>query len=143
MHYFFKLNVVSVFIAFLYFLNAELLINSYRIWILENYDDIFDDYIYPTKYLILLLSLVSLFFIIKKWLHGRMGNFWIMLLWVPYAIMLMRLFIIFFPLGDGEDPGPGFGFYMLFEFLMYQMFLFFTIMLSNAFSKNTFDKVSG
>lgn len=136
MNYFFKLNIVSIFIAFMYFLSGELSLNYYRIWRLTNYNDTITKFIYPIKFLLLLLSLVILFFLIKKWLDWRWSNLWIVILWIPYAVVFFRLFILFFPFTyEGDDPGIIYGFTAMFEFIIYQTFLFLTILFSNGFSK--------
>ncbi|NGP44264.1 hypothetical protein G4V62_04590 [Bacillaceae bacterium SIJ1] len=134
MKYVFKLNVMSVLYALMIFIPIELTGNVYRITRLTNIG-------FGTVNLLLWLTIivgtVFLFFLTRKWLDRRKANYWTALLWIPYVLLFMRVFVSLFPITNpGDAPNPASGLILLGGLFVYP----FYILILNFFAMSADDK---
>ncbi|WP_087975131.1 hypothetical protein [Oceanobacillus rekensis] len=108
MKYFFKLNVVSIIYAFMVFVPIELMVNVYRISRLTNWTINTVNILTSVTIIVeIIAGTILLYFLIRKWLDGRKANFWTVILWVPYFVLLVYVFASLFPVTYGGDyPNP-------------------------------------
>ncbi|WP_071395103.1 hypothetical protein [Bacillus tuaregi] len=108
MRFFLKLNVVSILYALMIFIPIELVFNVYRISRLTSWK--IDNVIIVTgitNIVVFIFCTILLIRLTKRWLEGRKANFWTIILWFPYFILLIYIFASLFPLTNGGDyPNP-------------------------------------
>ena len=125
MSYFLKLNIVSAMYALVMFVPAELLINMYRINRITGWDF---EMIEIATFIINLIVLVSFSWLVIKlksrWLGIRKANYWTILMWFPYFILLLVLFSSFFPITNrGDEPNPVIGLMLLMGFMCMPIYI--------------------
>lgn len=123
---FFRLNVVSILYALMMFLPVELMVNVYRISRLTNWT--MDTVNLLTGLLVLVeitagsLLLIS---ITKKWLGRRKANYWTVILWMPYFVFFLYIFVSLFPITyGGDDPNPVTGFFIIGGLIGHPIYIF-------------------
>ncbi|SES63820.1 hypothetical protein SAMN05216389_101190 [Oceanobacillus limi] len=125
MHYFLKLNVVSMLYAFMVVVPLELMLNVYRISRITNLE------IGTVTMLIgiivvieLIAGTILLLFLSKKWMVGRKANFWTVILWIPYFVLFVYLFASMFPISnEGDLPNPAMGLLALGGLIGYPLYI--------------------
>lgn len=125
MRFFLKLNVVSILYAFMLFVPVELMLNAYRVsrltgWNLDN--------LLIAMSIVVIIGFISstmfLIFLTKKWMINRKSAFWSMLLWFPYLVIFVFIFVTLFPINNPADqPGPGGGIIILGALILYPFYL--------------------
>ncbi|MFC7063443.1 hypothetical protein [Halobacillus seohaensis] len=123
-----KLNVVSILYAFMLFVPIELMLNAYRVsrltgWNLDN--------LLIAMSIVVIIGFISstmfLIFLTKKWMINRKSAFWSMLLWFPYLVIFVFIFVTLFPINNPADqPGPGGGIIILATLILYPFYLLLT-----------------
>ncbi|MGO5010528.1 permease prefix domain 1-containing protein [Niallia sp. Sow4_A1] len=107
--YFIKLNVISLLYALLITFPIEIMFNVYRISRLTGLNlGTVNTFVIITTVGVLLLGTVLLYTLTKRWLKYRKSNFWTIILWFPYFILLFCLVAAFFPISNEMD-NPGYG----------------------------------
>ncbi|MRH44151.1 hypothetical protein GH741_16030 [Aquibacillus halophilus] len=109
--YFLKLNVVSFLYACMVMFPIQLMANEYRISrITDLHIDTVKSFVTLVIPFALLLGTIFLLLLTKKWLRKRKANFWTIILWVPYWVLIISLMTLFFPMAHAaDDPGIGIG----------------------------------
>ncbi|WP_404454981.1 hypothetical protein [Oceanobacillus kapialis] len=138
MKYFLKLNVVSILYAVMVVVPIELMVNVYRISRVTNWE-------INTVITVLSLTIIGeviagtvlLSFLTKKWMGGRKGNYWTVILWVPYFILFAYIVANAFPITyEGDAPNPAVGLLIIGGMLAYP----FNILVINYLSSPRDDK---
>ncbi|RAS91845.1 hypothetical protein A3863_04540 (plasmid) [Priestia endophytica] len=132
MNYFIKLNFSSLLYAVLLFINIELIFNVYRI------SRIAEITIATTRnygLFIMILSVIIFTFIYyllnNKYLKNSKYNYYGVILWIPYFIIMLLLFKHFFPITNhGDKPNPIGVFSVYIGVLIYPIYLAIIIALS-------------
>ncbi|QVY63473.1 hypothetical protein [Cytobacillus gottheilii] len=125
MNYFLRLNVVSVLYAFMVFVPLELMLNVYRISRITNWEM---STVTTLSGIISLVEIVAgtilLYLLTNKWLNGRKGNYWTVILWVPYFVLFVYSFATLFPVTYGGDyPNPGSGLIAIGGLILYPLYI--------------------
>lgn len=125
MKYFLKLNVVSILYALMAVIPIELMFNVLRISRLTGSDfDTVAKYFGLTIIVVFILGTIIIYSLTKNWLRSRKANFWTLLLWFPYFILLIYLVASFFPVTyGGDDPGPGAGLIALGGLMVFPIYI--------------------
>ncbi|MGE8205519.1 hypothetical protein ACQKP0_13240 [Heyndrickxia sp. NPDC080065] len=127
MKYFLKLNVVSILYAFMIFVPLELMANVYRISRLTDWDlGTVNILIDVTNIIIFIFGTILLYFLTKKWMKGRKANFWTVIIWVPYFVLLVYIFASLFPITyRGDHPNPVTGLIAIGALIVYPIYILF------------------
>ncbi|WP_080846128.1 hypothetical protein [Cytobacillus gottheilii] len=125
MTFFIKLNTVSFFYGFIFFLTTELFINVYRVGRITGID-------LDTVQLFIVIINVLLFCLVgfgayifhrSYWKGSSKHKKWSMFLWFPYYFIMSYSFRSLFPLGPGETMFPIFGLVIIAGMLFYPFFI--------------------
>ncbi|MBP1947542.1 hypothetical protein [Virgibacillus litoralis] len=138
MKYFLKLNAISILYALMIFIPVQLIVNVYRISRLISWEI---GTINILTGIILLIEVIAgtiiLYFLTKKWLNGRKANLWTIILWIPYFVLFIYVFVTLFPVTyGGDDPNPASGLLIIGGLIVYP----FYILILNFFSMTSDEK---
>lgn len=138
MHYFLKLNVVSILYAFMVFVPLELMLNVYRISRLTNWEiGTVNILTAATIFIEFIGGTILLVYLTNKWLDGRKSKFLTVIFWVPYFVLLIYVFASLFPITNGGDtPNPVTGLLAISGLIVYP----FYILILNFFSITSDEK---
>ncbi|WP_456274837.1 hypothetical protein [Bacillus sp. AK031] len=138
MNYFLKLNVISILYALMIFIPVQLIVNVYRISRLTSWEISTVNILTAVILLMVVIAgTIMLYFLTKKWLNGRKANFWAIILWIPYFVLLIYIFASLFPLTyGGDDPNPASGLLIIGGLIVYP----FYILILNFFSGTSNEK---
>lgn len=101
---FLKLNVASILYALMLFVPLELMLNVYRIGRLTNWGISTVNILTGITLIIEIIGgTILILFLTKKWLDGRKANFFTVILWIPYFVLLIYLIASLFPITNGGD----------------------------------------
>lgn len=144
MNYFWTLNLVSAFYAFILFISIELQLNFYRIWRISGWEpgsvNLLTSVLHIAGF-VLLTYLV--YFFNKKWLRNRNSKYWTAILWIPYLIVFLYIFANLFPITNrGDTPAPVTGLILLAQFVSYPLYLAFVYYFSD-FLVSEPEKIQG
>lgn len=125
MKLFLKLNVLSMVFASVFFVNAELMLNVYRIGRITGWDL---GAVVNTAGIALLagfiLCTILFYIILRNWTGGQNAGYWSTVLWFPYFVLFEYIFTLLFPITYGGDkPAPVSGLIMLVEAILYPVYL--------------------
>ncbi|QUG41268.1 hypothetical protein KD050_18630 [Psychrobacillus sp. INOP01] len=125
MKYFLKLNVVSILYALMVFVPLELMLNVYRISRLTNWEIGTVNILTGITLIIEIIGgTMLIFFLTKKWLGGRKANFFTVILWVPYFVLLIYVIASLFPITNGGDtPNPVTGLLAIGGLIVYPFYI--------------------
>ncbi|MGP4108888.1 hypothetical protein [Virgibacillus sp. L01] len=132
MKYLLKLNVISMIYALIIFIPVQLIVNVYRIGRLTSWEI---GTINILTGVILLIEVTAgtiiLYLLTKKWLNGRKANLWTIILWIPYFVLFIYVFVTLFLITyGGDDPNPASGLLIIGGLIVYP----FYILILNSFS---------
>lgn len=118
------------------------MLNATRMVRLTNWSS---NFVYLFIILIYIISIFNIYFIayilISKWIKIRKSNYWSILLWVPYFIILISFFAEYFPITNrGEIPPPIVGLIVIGLIILYPVFLILIITSSHSFISNNIEK---
>ncbi|KOS68409.1 hypothetical protein AEA09_07470 [Lysinibacillus contaminans] len=123
--YLLKLNVVSALYGFMLFVSIELQLNYYRIMRLSGWEG--------KQLEIVLLGVhtigffgasILLYRLTCKWLAKKWSSYWTLLLWLPYTVLLIKIFADIFPMMDrGDRPAPVQGLIILVQLISYPFYI--------------------
>ncbi|GAB4074774.1 hypothetical protein GCM10028778_22770 [Barrientosiimonas marina] len=133
MNTFWKINGISVLYALVIFIPIELFLNALRIQRLMEWELTVTGVVIGITALTLVVLISALIIVLtKKWLKHRKSSFWSVLLWLPYFVLLVFIYISLFPpiINPADQGGPGDGMIVLVLLLIYPIF----IVLLNALS---------
>lgn len=138
MHYFLKLNVVSILYALMVFVPLELMLNVYRISRLTNWEiGTVNILTAATIFIEFIGGTILLVYLTNKWLDGRKSKFLTVIFWVPYFVLLIYVFASLFPITNGGDtPNPVTGLLAIGGLIVYP----FYILILNFFSITSDEK---
>lgn len=90
------------------FVPLELMLNVYRISRLTNWEIGTVNILTGITLIIEIIGgTILILFLTKKWLGGRKANFFTVILWVPYFVLLIYVIASLFPITNGGDtPNP-------------------------------------
>ncbi|MEK4713938.1 hypothetical protein [Sporosarcina sp. FSL K6-5500] len=127
MKFFLKLNMVSALYAFALFISIELQVNYYRIWRLTGWQVNAVDIVIGVIHFAGFISTLFLFyFLISNWLEGRKASYWSVILWFPYLILLVIIFLFLFPVTyPGDKSAPVSGLIIISQLISYPFYLLF------------------
>lgn len=75
--------------------------------------------------------------LIKNWLEGRKSNYWTILLWFPYFVLLIYIFASLFPINYGGDkPNPVTGLVAIGVMIVFPMYLALINIIGTGISNN-------
>lgn len=136
MKYLLKLNVVSILYALMIFFPLELMLNVYRISRLTNWEIGTVNILTGVTLIVEIIGgTILLFLLSKKWLNGRKGNFWSLIIWLPYFILFIYVFASLFPITYGGDtPNPVTGLIAIVGLIVYPFYILilnFVVMTTN------------
>lgn len=133
MNYFWKLNLVSVFYAFMLFISIELQLNFYRIWRISGWETSSVNQLTAVIHFVGFIILTYLIcFFNKRWLQNRNSKYWTAILWIPYLIVFLYIFANVFPITNrGDTPAPVTGLILLAQLISYPFYLSFVYFLSS------------
>ncbi|WP_419883978.1 hypothetical protein ACN6MY_11175 [Peribacillus sp. B-H-3] len=139
MKYYFKLNIVSIIYALIVFIPIELMVNVYRIGRLTSWGI---NAIHFLTFVTLLIEIIAgtivLYSSSKKWLGRRIANLWTAILWIPYFILLIYVFVSLFPITyGGDDPNSASGLFIIGGLIVYP----FYILVLNLFCRTSNKKI--
>ncbi|MEK3954599.1 hypothetical protein [Psychrobacillus sp. FSL K6-1464] len=125
MKYFLKLNVVSILYALMVFVPLELMLNVYRISRLTNWKIGTVNILTGITLIIEIIGgTILILFLTKKWLRGRKANFFTVILWVPYFVLLIYVIASLFPITNGGDtPNPVTGLLAIGGLIVYPFYI--------------------
>ncbi|MFD2630012.1 hypothetical protein [Oceanobacillus kapialis] len=125
MKYYLKLNVVSILYAVMVVVPIELMVNVYRISRVTNWEiNTVITVLSLTIIGVVIAGTVLLSFLTKKWMGVRKGNYWTVILWVPYFILFAYLFANAFPITyEGDVPNPAIGLLIIGGLLAYPFYI--------------------
>lgn len=138
MKFFIKLNGVSALYALLLFIIIELMGNIYRIsritsWEIETVNMV----VLYINIVVLIVFTILMVFIIRNWMESRKSTYWSVLLWFPYFMLYIEVFVSLFPIQNrGEIPNPGIGLLAFGIMMIYPLY----IVLVNLFGLEVFKK---
>ncbi|WP_079479003.1 hypothetical protein [Halobacillus salinus] len=125
MKQFIKLNIFSIWNAFVLFLAVEIGVNVHRIGALLRLE--LDVVMRGITYLYIIgfILFSFLFFqVAKKWMEQKKTYLWSIILWAPYFVLFTYIFVLLFPIKNpGYDPGPGAGIVIVFTIMAYPFYL--------------------
>ncbi|WP_019414834.1 permease prefix domain 1-containing protein [Paenisporosarcina sp. TG20] len=109
--YLLKLNAVSFLYAIIIWFPIALMAHVYKVSRITGLNiSTVNTSVNIIILVVLIVGTLFLFFITKRWLKRRKSNFWTIILWIPYWILLVTLSTIFSsPLINADDPGIGIG----------------------------------
>jgi hypothetical protein len=135
MKFFIKLNTLSALYALALFIAIELIINVSHISMLTGWKW---DHVYIVIAVInvigLLLSTIIFFHLTQKWIAGRKHNYWSLILWLPYFILLFTFFTVVVPLSSGETLFPRFSLLIFGSCLLFPVYILFITIFATPIS---------
>lgn len=122
---FIKLNVVSILFAFFIFIPLELMINVYRISRLTGWDiNTVNKLSLAATISEFCLGTIVLYFLTKKWLGRGGSNYFTVILWIPYLMLLFYTFSSLIPFTDrGDNPNPASGLIAIGALFLYPIYI--------------------
>jgi hypothetical protein len=125
MKYFIKLNVVSILYALMIFVPIQLIGNIYRISRVTGWNIGFVNILSCVTIAAGLISgTILLILLTKKWLSVHKANFWTVILWVPYFVLLVNIIASLFPITyEGDSPNPVAGFLALGALIAFPIYI--------------------
>jgi hypothetical protein len=138
MKYLLRLNTISILYALMVFIPVQLMVNVYRISRLTSWEIGTVNILTGVILLIeVVVGSIMLYFLTKKWLNGRKANLWTIILWIPYFVLFIYIFVSLFPITNGgDDPNPASGLLIIGGLLVYP----FYILILNFFSMTSNEK---
>ncbi|TCZ79497.1 hypothetical protein E0485_05570 [Paenibacillus albiflavus] len=135
-----RLNVVSILYALFIFVPIELMVNVYRISRLTGWDiNTVNKLSVITFFVNIILGTIIIYLLTAKWLGRRRLNYITTILWVPYFILFVYIFVSLFPITNGgDDPNPVTGLIVIGRFFLYPIY----ILLINLISSIKDDKTT-
>lgn len=123
--FFLKLNMVSALFALLPFIGIELMANVYRISRLTGVEigkvSTTIDYGIVAG---IIVTVIMFIWLIKGPLNGRLVSFVSVLLWIPYFVAYVFLFVTLLSITDpADDPNPATGLIAIAALLIYPFYL--------------------
>lgn len=125
MHKVLKLSIVSLFNAFVLYLFFLPMGNYYRLeritgWTGGEITHLSNAFCF----ILILISSITLYFLVKKYLKQGYYKYWLTLSWTPFYFGLLRLNVWLIPITEaGESPAPVIGLLMLFAWMLYPLYL--------------------
>lgn len=122
---FIKLNVVSILYAFFILIPLELAVNVYRISRLTGWDiNTVNKISLASAIIEMCLGTLVLYFLTKKWLGRGGSNYFTVILWIPYLMLLFYTFSFLFPITDRADnPNPASGLIAIGAIFLYPIYI--------------------
>lgn len=125
MHYFIKLNIISMLYAVVIWFPLELILNTYRIsrWLSSEVNDV-QKWMIGIIIVELIVGSILIINLSKRWLTERKANFWTLVLWIPYFILLIYHCAVLFPVtNEGDTPSPVTGLFLIGGFIVYPVYI--------------------
>ncbi|MCA1013030.1 hypothetical protein [Halobacillus halophilus] len=137
MAYFGKINTVSILFAFLFFAALELMVNTYRLSRLLNVEvSVVVDVSIILLGIWLAGGVIVCYLFITRWLEKRKSDYFTVILWFPYFILMTSIFVFLFPIHHpADDPAPVLGFVIIGGLIVYPAILAFIICISHNVRK--------
>lgn len=142
MKFFMKLNVVSILYALMLFVPIEIMINIYRISRLTGWDiGTVNTTVGVINIIGFIVCTILFIILIKNWLEGRKSNYWTILLWFPYFVLLIYIFASLFPINYGGDkPNPVTGLVTMGAMIVFPMYLVIINIIGTGISNIKMEK---
>ncbi|MGY0692021.1 hypothetical protein ACW2QC_04410 [Virgibacillus sp. FSP13] len=106
MKFFVKLNIISILYALMIVVPFELMLNVYRISRVTSLNIGTVNMLIGIAVIVgFIFGTILLCFLTKKW--RRKANYWTVILWVPYFVLFVYIFVTLFPITyGGDEPNP-------------------------------------
>lgn len=120
-----KLNCVSAMYAFQFFIQLELMVNIYRISRLTHWElSTVNKVVISITAVLLIIFTALLLLTIRRWMEYRKSTFWALLLWIPYLILFVYIFVPAFPIRNPEEvPSPVLGLFIFGMIILYPVYI--------------------
>lgn len=134
---FLKFNYMSVFYAFILFIELQSILNFYRIVRITNWSfNAVKISITIFNLIVFLISTVIFFFIMRKTFKLERFRYLLTILWIPYFLVFTLINNFLFPIVvPGDKPVPVLGLLVIGAFLIYPFYIAFI----NAISSTKFS----
>lgn len=141
MKHFVKLNVISVMFATIFVLIVEYLLNAYRIQEYIGFDNTAKERMVSGMFWAVIVILTCACCVLTHfWMRTRPSVFWSMLLWFPYAILIIRLIAVLGPERHPAESSYAVGLIILMLMIAYPFIIGLTVLIGIAWpSRNPAD----
>jgi len=132
MNQFIKINIFSVFYATIFTIQTELMVNVNRLERLAGWVN--QSIVAATVIMIFLLATGLSFVFTRKYFRGEKIKYILSVLWLPYFIILIRIFSWLVPFNNPQDdPGNALGLILMALLIAYPFYILIMNFIASSF----------